>query len=549
MAFSPEFLNRLSELGNEYQRLSDDHEKLKGVERQLQEQLKKLQREVGQLQEGRTSLLSENRSLIEKLQRLTHDHTILQDQVRNLQQNNSELSVQLADSRQETAEARAQLENERESHKASIGRLGETQEKLNAEIADLREKNKALHKKRQDTADQLRLMTEEQKRAAEQVQDLLVEKKQLSDRAKQLNEESRMLGMRIRTLTAKNKQVGEDKQQALQNLQLTHDEEKHKFEKRVRALESAREEAATVTKRVEEERGRLEQEYRRAEEDKRHLADQIASLETKLAEAVTERNKLQDALNNERNIVEENKERQRLEMDECVRRVAEEQNRLKENFAKDYRKACDEVERLQNEKRQVIDHILDFADMHGTASSSNSGPDLATPPRPPAELADCGVVVAATRRVSLRVLHLEKTVKHLTEQHRGVSDDKVRLEQEIAQLMQQNKVVADSKKLLAGQHARILQGIRELAEQASIAQTYLGSGDLGRARAATSSSFLAFSVYGKEAEPSGAVENGGALSSLALDAPSPVVGKRAFPHDDVSVFDLPTEPDSEALIH
>nr|CEL65953.1 TPA: plectin, putative [Neospora caninum Liverpool] len=91
MAFSPEFLSRLSELGNEYQRLSEDHEKLKGTENQLYEQITQLQNEVGQLKEGRNSLLSENRSLIEKLQRVTQDRR---------------LSVQLTESRLGASETR-----------------------------------------------------------------------------------------------------------------------------------------------------------------------------------------------------------------------------------------------------------------------------------------------------------------------------------------------------------------------------------------------------------------------------------------------------------
>ncbi|CBZ51993.1 putative plectin [Neospora caninum Liverpool] len=508
MAFSPEFLSRLSELGNEYQRLSEDHEKLKGTENQLYEQITQLQNEVGQLKEGRSSLLSENRSLIEKLQRVTQDHSLLQDEFRELKEDNGRLSLQLTESRLETSETREQLERERLTHAASVGKMGESQEKLKAEIVELSERNKSLNKKRQDAADQLRLAAEEQTRVAEQVKALHVEKRQLGDRTKQLTEESRLLGMRIRTLTAKNKQLGEDKQHALQNMQLAHDEEKQKLEKKIRAMESAREEALAAAKHLEEEKSRLEQDFRSAEEDKRQMAEQIQSLGARLAEATMERNKLQDALNNERNIVEENKERQKIEMDKCVRRLTDEQNRLKEKFAADYRKACDEIERLTNEKQQVVGHILDFSEMHGASNGPSS--EAATARRSP-DVADYSSVMTATRSVAVRVVHLENTVKLLTDQHRILNEEKERLERDIAHLVQQNQHVTQARKLLAGQHARILQGIRELAEEASLAQSVLGSGDL--VGTSSASPFAGLSVFSKDADSGGCFLSTEAASS------------------------------------
>ncbi|ESS31570.1 plectin [Toxoplasma gondii VEG] len=519
MAFSPEFLSRLSELGNEYQRLSEDHEKLKGTENQLYEQITQLQKEVEQLKDGRSSLLSENKSLIEKLQRVTQEYGQLQDDFRELKENNGRLALELTESRLEAAEAREQLEREKASHAASLGKMGESNEKLKAEVAELAERNKALNRKRQDAADQLRLAAEEQKRSADQVQALHAEKRQLGDKAKQLTEEGRLLGMRIRALTAKNKQLGEDKQHALQNMQLVHEEEKQRWEKRVKAVEAAREEAVAAMKRGDEEVGRLKQEFLLAEDYKRRLEEQIQSLEARLAEATADRNKLQDALNNERNIVEENKERQKIEMDKCVRRLTDEQNRLKEKFATDYRKACDEIERLTNEKQQVVVHIHDFAEMHGASNGSNSecrrNPDVA----------DYSSVMAATRSVAVRVVHLENTVKLLTDQSRIINEEKERLERDIAHLVQQNQHVTQARKLLAGQHARILQGIRELAEEASLAQTVLGSGDL--VGASSASPFASLSVFSKEGESSGQTKSG-SISCLTTDLPPDTV-KPAFP--------------------
>lgn len=324
---------------------------------------------------------------------------------------------------------------------------------------------------------QLRLMTEEQKKAADQVQTLLTEKRQLSDTKKQLTEENRMLGVRVRTLTAKNKQLTEEKRQAIQQLELKQDEEKHKYEKRIKALESSRDEALQAAKTLEDEKARVEKEYRQVEESKRDLTDRISELQQKLQDSITERNRIQDALNNEKNLVEENKERHRIEMEESLRRVAEQQAHLKESFAVDYRRAGDEIERLTNEKEKIINLILDFSDMHGSSSGlESSGPGGGGPlsgpttptgsPRrklsqtndPTADSTNSTAAVAgATRRVANRIIHLEKTLRSLTERHKQTMEQKENLEREVANLEHQQRQTNEARRQISGQHARILQ--------------------------------------------------------------------------------------------